>query len=228
MEQIQLSARLRSAEGKLNSRRVRRGGEVPCVLYGIEPEVVSLAIKKRELVKLLTSRHSIIVLNYEGKQQQSIIKEIQYHPLKGDIIHMDFQRILAGQEIRIAVPVKFVGVAPGAKTGGIFQELRAHLEVTCLPADIPNYIEVDISALEIGDAIHVSDLKLGTLKIEEDPTTAVCSVAAPKKLEEVVAPVEEGAEEAAEPEVITARKKDEEEEEGEGKEKEKEKEKSKK
>jgi large subunit ribosomal protein L25 len=212
MEEIFLNATVRNEAGKVKSRRLRRNGEVPCVVYGVEPETVSLLVKKRELDKLLSIRHSIIVLNYEGKQQKSIIKEIQYHPTKGDIIHMDFQRILAGQEIRIAVPVKFIGQAPGAKVGGIFQELRSHLEVICLPADIPNHIEVDISTLEIGDAIHVSDLKLGTLKLAEDATAAVCSVAAPKKLEEVVAPVEEGAEETVEPEVITARKKEEEEE----------------
>jgi len=218
MEEVKLNARLRNEEGKLNSRRLRRNGEIPCVVYGIEPGTTSLAIKKREVDKLLTSRHAIIVLNYEGKQQQSIIKEIQYHPIKGDIIHMDFQRILAGQEIKIAVPVKFIGLAPGAKVGGIFQELRSHLEVICLPADIPEYIEVDISNLQIGDAIHVSDLKLGTLKLDEEATAAVCSVAAPKKLEEVVAPTEEGVEEeAAEPEVITARKKETEEEEEESK-----------
>ena len=224
MEEILLNARLRNEEGKVNSRRLRRGGEIPCVVYGVEPEVISLMVKKRELDKLSSIRHSIIVLNYEGKQQKSIIKEIQYHPIKGDIIHLDFQRILADQEIRIAVPVKFVGQAPGAKVGGIFQELRSQLEVICLPSDIPNFIEVDISNLEIGDAIHVSDLKVGNLKIDEDAITPVCSVAAPKKLEEVVAPTEEGVEEeAAEPEVITARKKETEEEEQEEEKKEKDK-----
>jgi large subunit ribosomal protein L25 len=213
MEEIQLNAQMRSAGGKLNSRRLRRSGDIPCILYGVESEAVPLAVKKRELEKLSSIRHSIIVLNYEGRQQQSIIKEIQYHPVKGDIIHLDFQRILAGQEIKIAVPIKFTGVAPGAKVGGIFQELRSELEITCLPSDIPNHIEVDISAMEIGDAIHVSDLKLGNLKIEADPSTTICSVSAPKKAEEEVAPAEEGVEEAAEPEVITARKKESEEEE---------------
>jgi large subunit ribosomal protein L25 len=219
MEEVILNARLRNEGGKLNSRRLRRGGEIPCVVYGIEPETISLVVKKREVDKMLSNRHSIIVLNYEGKQQQSIIKEIQFHPLKGDVIHLDFQRILAGQEIKIAVPVKFIGQAPGAKVGGIFQELRSQLEVICLPADIPDHIEVDISNLQIGDAIHVSDLKVENLKIDEDATTAICSVAAPKKLEEVVAPTEEGVveEEAAEPEVITARKKEAEEEEEETK-----------
>jgi len=217
MEEVLLNARLRTDGGKLNSRRLRRGGDVPCILYGVEPETISLAVKKRELDKLLSIRHSIIVLNYEGKQQQSIIKEIQYHPVKGDIIHMDFQRILAGREIKIAIPIKFIGVAPGAKVGGIFQELRSELEITCLPTDIPDQIEVDISNLEIGDAIHVSDLKLGNLKIEADVTTTICSVSAPKKVEEVVVPTEEGVEETAEPEVITARKKESEEEEEESK-----------
>lgn len=213
MKESQLSARLRQDKGKGPSRRLRRKGEVPCVLYGIEKDSLKLSINRKELEKLLGEAHSVIEINYDDTKQSAVIKDIQYHPVRGDIIHIDLQRIKAGQEISVAVPLKFVGVAPGIKMGGIFQELKSELEITCLPKYIPNEIEVDVSMLNIGDAIHISDLNIENIIIRADKKTTLCSVAAPKKIEEVVTAEveEEEEEEEAEPEVISSKAKKEEE-----------------
>jgi large subunit ribosomal protein L25 len=212
MEELELKATIREDKGKASANRLRRKGNVPCILYGVEKESVSLVVNKKELEKLMAETRSVFVVDYADKKQRSVIKEIQYHPVRGDIIHLDLLRVKAGQEISVSVPLRFIGTAPGVKVGGVFQELSSELDVTCLPKHLPNQIEVDISELNIGDAIHLSDIEVEHLTFKADPTTTLCSVAAPKKVEEVVeeAEEEEVEEEAAEPEVITAKAKDEE------------------
>lgn len=214
MQEVQLNAKLRKQSGKSNSRLLRRSGEIPCILYGIGEDTLSLSVNKKELKKLLSSAHSIIEVNYNNTKQQAVIREIQYHPVKGDIIHMDLLRVKAGQEVSVSVPLKFVGLSPGVKMGGVFQELKSEIEISCIPKYLPNEIEVDISTLEIGDAIHISDLNLENITIEEDGKTTLCSIAIPKKIEEeVTEEVVAEEEEEAEPEVISAKAKKEEEEE---------------
>lgn len=214
MTEPKLKAKARTETGKANVRRLRRTGYIPCTLYGVEKESLSLAINRKELEKMLSESHSVISVNIDGHEQRSVVKEIQYHPLKGDIIHLDLQRIKAGQEIHIAVPIKFVGVAPGVKTGGVFQTVRTELEVSTLPKYLPGEIEIDISGLDIGDSIHIKDLQLEHITINHDPESTICSVLLPKKVEEPL--VEEEAEleeeEAAEPEVISSKSKEEDEE----------------
>ncbi len=155
----------------------------------------------------------------DGNDQRSVIKEIQYHPLKGDIIHVDFMRIKTGQEIHLTIPLKFAGDAPGIKMGGVFQMIKADLDISTLPKYLPGEIEVDISSMEIGDTLHVSDLNLENITINHEPEMTICSIVMPKKIEEVVEEPEEGEEiedEEAEPEVISAKSKDEESTETEG------------
>lgn len=219
MSDPELNAVLREEAGKANAGRLRRQGLVPCTIYGIEKESSSLAINKKELEKLLANAQSVIKINYDGGDQKSVIKEIQYHPVKGDIIHVDFMRIKAGQEIHVTVPLKFVGEAPGIKLGGVFQMIKSDLDISTLPKYMPNEIEVDISKMEIGDTIHISDLNLENITIILEPETTLCSIAMPKKIEEVEEEAEEGEEiegEEAEPEVISAKAKDEESTEKEG------------
>jgi len=206
MSEIEISATFREKVGKAESGRLRRTGRVPCIMYGVDGTVDSISVNKREIEKLLSGSHSIISVNVDGKKQSSVVKEIQYHPVKGDVIHVDLLRIIAGQEVNISVPLKFIGEPAGIKQGGIFQELRMELDITCFPKDLPDSIEVDISHLEIGDTIHVSDLKLENITINNELTSTICSVSAPKKVEEIVEEEEEEAEEEdVEPEVITAK-----------------------
>ncbi len=219
MSEPEINAIIREEAGKAHAGRIRRSGYVPCTIYGIEQESSSLAINKKELEKLLSIAQSVINVKVDGNDQRSVIKEIQYHPLKGDIIHVDFMRIKTGQEIHLTIPLKFAGDAPGIKMGGVFQMIKADLDISTLPKYLPGEIEVDISSMEIGDTLHVSDLNLENITINHEPEMTICSIVMPKKIEEVVEEPEEGEEiedEEAEPEVISAKSKDEESTETEG------------
>jgi large subunit ribosomal protein L25 len=218
MSEQELKATTRVETGKANARRLRKTGFVPCTIYGVEENSTSLTINRKELEKLLSEAHSIIKVMVDDHDQRCVVKEIQYHPVKGDIIHLDLQRIKAGQEIQLSVPIKFIGEAPGVKMGGVFQTIRSELDVSTLPKYLPNEIEIDISALELGNTIHINDLQLENITINHDPESSICSIVLPKVVEEPVAEEEEEEgelleeEEAAEPEVISSKPKDEEEE----------------
>ena len=210
MSEPVLNAELRQITGKAESRRIRTTGRVPCILYGVEKDSVSLTVNRKEFEKLMSETRSVFVVDFKEKQQRSVVKEIQYHPVRGEIIHVDLLRVKAGQEINVSVPLKFSGESPGVKVGGVFQELKTDLDITCLPKYMPNDIEIDISELNIGDSIHVSDLQLDNITVKNDPSTSLCPVVPPRKIEEVEPEtdeeLEEEEEETAEPEVITAKK----------------------
>ncbi len=214
MSNVQLNADLRDGQGKAIAGRTRRKGKVPCIMYGVDDTTVSLNVDSLEIEKLLSTSHSVIDLKYDGQIQGVVVRDIQYHPVKGSIIHVDFLRVKAGQEIKISVPLRFIGESEGVKLGGVFQELKSELAIITLPKHLPEFIEIDISALNVNDAIHVKDLVVENFTIEDDPTDSVCSVVPPKKIEEEVVSEEEGeegeiieeGEEATEPEVITAKK----------------------
>ena len=212
MKEHKIKASLRDTVGKAEAGRLRRKGMIPCVLYGVEKESVALMVVSKDFEKLLSQTRSVFTVDYEDHQQPSVVKDIQYHPVRGDILHVDMQRVKAGQEINVAVPINFIGDPPGVKSGGIFQELKAELEITCIPKYIPEEIVVDISQLEVGDSIHVSDLKLENITVRADAESTICLVAAPKKIEELIPEeeVEEVEEEEAEPEVISKGKAEEE------------------
>ena len=218
MQEHKITASLRNKIGKAEAGRLRRKGLIPCVLYGVEEDSVPLTIVRKDFEKLLSQTRSVFTVDYDNNQQPSVVKDIQYHPVRGDILHVDMQRVKAGQEINVAVPINFVGNAPGVKAGGIFQELKSELEITCIPKYIPEEIVIDISQLEVGDSIHVNDLNLENIIIRADAESTICLVAAPKKIEELIPEeeAEEVEEEEVEPEVISKGK----EEEKEGKEEE--------
>ena len=219
MNNVQLNAEVRDANGKAVAGRLRKSSKVPCIMYGVDDTTVSLAVDSLEVEKMLSTSHSVIDLKYDGEVQGVVIRDIQYHPVKGNIIHVDFLRVKAGQEIKISVPLRFIGEPEGVRLGGVFQELMSELAIITLPKNLPEIIEVDISELNVNDAIHVKDLVAENYTIEDDPTDSVCSVVPPKKIEEVVPEEEEGEEiegldeeEATEPELITTKKTDSEEE----------------
>jgi len=221
MSNVQLNAEVREGHGKGEVGRIRREGKVPCIMYGVDDTTISLSVEQLEVKKMLSTSFSVIDLKYDGQVQGVVVRDIQYHPVKGDIIHVDFMRIKAGQEIKISVPVKFIGESEGVRLGGVFQELKSELAIITLPRHLPEFIEVDVSELEVNDAIHVNDLVVENFTIEDDPSDTVCSVVPPKKVEEPVAEEEEegeeledvdGEEEAKEPEVITSKKTESEEE----------------
>ncbi|AAO54632.1 MULTISPECIES: 50S ribosomal protein L25/general stress protein Ctc [Pseudomonas syringae group] len=163
MNDFTLNAELRSDLGKGASRRLRRlASLVPAVVYGGDKAPESISMLAKEVAKLLENEASyshIIELNVGGTKQNVIIKALQRHPAKGHVLHADFVRVVAGQKLTAIVPVHFIGEEAPIKKGGEVSHVTSELEVSCLPKDLPEFIEVDVSALEIGSIVHLSDVK---------------------------------------------------------------------
>jgi large subunit ribosomal protein L25 len=155
----------RTEQGKGASRRLRREGKVPGILYGGRRPPRTLLLDRDSLTHSLSNEavySSILTLTVGDKSQPCIIKDVQRHPARNVIMHIDLQRILADEKIRVSVPVNLVGedAAPGVKLGGQVSHITTELEVTCLPKDLPEYIEADVSGLEMDGILHISELKI--------------------------------------------------------------------
>jgi large subunit ribosomal protein L25 len=156
----------RDDQGKGASRRLRRAGKVPAILYGGKGEPKNLTLDQRNLLTMVDNERfysSVITLQLDGQDQQAIIKDIQMHPAKNQVVHVDLQRVLADQAIRIHIPIHFLNAAtsPGVKLqGGLVSHLKTDLEISCLPKDLPEAIEVDMGAMNLNETIFVKDLKL--------------------------------------------------------------------
>jgi large subunit ribosomal protein L25 len=201
MNDFTLNAELRSDLGKGASRRLRRlASLVPAVVYGGDKAPESISLLAKEVAKLLENEASyshIIELTVAGQKQNVIIKALQRHPAKGHVMHADFVRVVAGQKLTAIVPVHFIGEEAPVKKGGEVSHVTSELEVSCLPKDLPEFIEVDVSALEIGSIVHLSDLKAPNgvefVALAHGNDLAVANVHAPR-----VVPTEDEAEGAAE------------------------------
>jgi large subunit ribosomal protein L25 len=213
---VSLSANLRTTTGKGPARQARFLGQVPAVIYGHGRETQSLAVEAKALEKALTGivpESTIIELSVDGRQTKALIREIQRHPIRPDIIHVDFYEIHAEEKVTLKVPVRLVGAPDGVRNaGGVLDQVTREVEIEVLPENIPDRVELDVTALRIGDSLHVRDLVIphATILTLSDLTIATV---VPPRAEEVVAPTPEAAAETAEPELI--RKVREEEEEGE-------------
>jgi large subunit ribosomal protein L25 len=184
-ENFVVNAESRAAQGTGASRRLRREGKVPAILYGGKDAAQSVALNHNELWNHLKTEafySHILTLKLDGKDQQVVLKDMMRHPVKDTIMHLDLQRVLADVLLRMHVPLHFLGaeVAPGVKTGGgIVEHHLNQVEVECLPKDLPEFIEVDLSKLEVNEAVHLSQLTLSTgvalvqLKHGNDQSVAV-------------------------------------------------------
>jgi large subunit ribosomal protein L25 len=162
---FELNAEFRDAEGKGASRRLRRVNKVPAILYGGHREPRALALDHTRLLLMLENERfysTIINLKVGDVSQAAVLKDVQRHPARNAVLHVDLQRVLENETIRIAIPLHFKGdgAAPGVKAGGVVSHLRNEVEVSCLPKDLPEFLEVDVSAMNINDLLHLSDLKL--------------------------------------------------------------------
>lgn len=164
---FELNAVDRSADqqGKGASRRLRKQNLVPAIIYGGNEEPTSISIKHNELVKALEFEaffSHILTITVDGNEHQAVIKDLQRHPAKGFPMHADFQRIVKGQKIHMNVPVHFSGRedAPGTASGGVLSTLVSDIEIVCLPSKLPEYLEVDVSGMQIGDLFRLSDIEL--------------------------------------------------------------------
>ncbi|MSR05753.1 MAG: 50S ribosomal protein L25 [Gemmatimonadetes bacterium] len=214
---VAISAERRVAKGKGGARQLRLQGKVPAVIYGHGREPENLALSLGELEKALVgvaAESTVIDLSVEGTAVKTLIREIQRHPVRTKIIHVDFYEIHAGEKITLAIPVLLVGTPEGVKNGGgVLDQVLREVQILVDPANIPEHITADVTALIIGRSLHVRDLKFEGGTIITDGDSTLCTVVAPRA-EEVTAPVP-GAIDVAEPELIRKPKDEEEGEEGE-------------
>jgi large subunit ribosomal protein L25 len=162
---FELNAEPRSDMGKGASRRLRRAGKVPAILYGGDKDPEALTLSQNEVLRNLEHEafySHILTVKSGAKEVQAILRDLQRHPSKTIIMHMDLQRVVATEKLWTNVPIHIIGedVAPGVKAGGLVSHDLTEVEVECYPKDLPEYIEVDISALEVGESIHLSGLKV--------------------------------------------------------------------
>ncbi len=202
---FELVAEFRETQGKGASRRLRHEGKVPAILYGGHSEARKLSLSHQKLLIMLDNERfysTILNLKVGEETQAAILKDVQRHPYKNAIVHIDFQRVEDNQKIRMSIPLHFTGaaVSPGVKTqGGIVSHMRSEVEVSCLPKDLPEFIEVDLSGLQLNESIHLSQLKVGPgveLLALAKEDTAVVAIHSPRA-EEAEPAAAEGAAAAA-------------------------------
>ena len=216
MASANLSAKARDNSGKGVARKLRGEGRVPAIVYGHGRDPLSLSINTRELERLLdhiAAESTVIDLDIEGKPSRTLIREIQRHPFKRQILHVDFQELVAGEKISVSVPIVLVGVPDGVRMdGGILDISMRELEIEVDPSNIPNHVEIDVTKLTIGSSVHVRDIPLPEgVEVLDDLDASVCVVSAPRAAVEETPAAEGEVEVAAEPEVIRAKKPDEDE-----------------
>ncbi|HEY4216294.1 MAG TPA: 50S ribosomal protein L25 [Gemmatimonadaceae bacterium] len=210
-----LNATVRNDRGTGVARKLRAAGSVPAVIYGHGREPQSLTINTREVDKLLTqisAASTVIELNVDGAVSKTLIREIQRHPFKRHIVHIDFQQLVAGEKVTVSVPLRFNGTPDGVRvSGGILEETMHQVHLRLDPANIPDHIDVDVTPLTIGHNFHIRDLVLPEgVSVLDEPGATVCLVAAPKAAAETTATAE-GGEAKVEPELIRKVKPDEDE-----------------
>ena len=203
-----LSAALRTDTGKGAARSLRREGRIPGIIYGHGRDPQPLTLDSREVEKLLSqvTESTVIELTLDGKAARTLVREVQRHPFKRHVLHIDFQELVAGESIVVRIPLRFQGTPEGVKVGGgVMDTLMRELECEVDPSNIPDHIDVDVTQLAIGHPLHVRELTLPEgVTVLDDADAAVVTVAAPKTVEET--PAEPA---VAEPELIRKTKADE-------------------
>ncbi len=207
MEQRELTVELRENSGKKYADDLRDKGLIPAILYG-KGKSESVQVSSRVLEKILADKSGlagVFELQIPNKKTKThvIIKEVQFHPVRHNILHVDFERISLKEKIKVNVPIELIGEAKGLKEGGILEHHLWEIAIKCLPLNIPNSIKVDISNLSVGDTIQLKDVKIEEgMDFEHDMEAVVASVVMPKLQKEPVEGEAAAAEAPKEPEVI--------------------------
>ncbi len=197
MDFLNINANTRTTKGNGPARALRRQGQIPAILYGPDNAPTPIAVNTHDLELLLKSSPSgQIFVNLaidSGGERKALLKELQRHPVSGQYIHADFYEVAMDRKIRVRVPVTTRGKSHGVEMGGMLQIIRRELEVLCLPNDIPETIEIDITGLDMGESIHVEDVPLaGEVEIPHEVNFTVLTILSGRKVEEEA--VEEGEE----------------------------------
>jgi large subunit ribosomal protein L25 len=217
LETVEIQIEPREADGKGAARRARKSGKLPGIFYGPKSAAVALEVNRKEFMSRVADLEGSHLIRIKSTSpaladKVALVKELQYHPVTGEVLHADLYEVDLSAKIHVKVPLHFVGKAAGVVRGGILQPIVREIEVECLPMDIPEFFDVEVSALDIGDSIHVAelampegvtaasetDLTLVTVvppSIEEAPTPAEAAPVAAEG-EEAAAPAAEGAEAA--------------------------------
>src|SRR5256885_3125243 len=202
---VSLTATLREKTGKGAARQARFHKQVPAVIYGHGRPTQTLILGALALEKALTGiepESTLIELTVDGKKTRTLIREIQRHPIRPDIIHVDFYEIRGGEKITLNVPVHLVGTPDGVRNaGGVLDQVTREVGIEVLPEDIPDRVELDVTALKIGDSLHTRDLAIPKAVILTGADLTIATVV-PPRAEEVAAPAAETTTEVAEPELI--------------------------
>lgn len=221
MATVSLSANSREGKGKGSARSLRSQGQIPAVIYGHGREPQSLALNARDLDKMLShiqAESTVIEVTVGGHTAKTLIREIQRHPIKRQILHVDFQALVAGEKVTVSIPIVLVGIPEGVRLeGGVLEQPLREIEIEVDPSHIPDHVEYDVTNMVIGDSVHISDLKVPEgVEVLDDPETSVAVLAAPRAIIEETPAVAEAVEgeagAVAEPEVIGRGKEDEDEE----------------
>ncbi len=186
---VELAAVKRGETGKGAARKIRSAGRIPAVVYGRDLDAMSLTVDSHEALRLFQSisvENTIISLAIEGEEEMDIlVREIQSHPFRTELIHVDFYQIQKGVKLEVDIPVVLMGTAEGVRTGGGIMDQTIHeIRVRCIPSLIPESFEIEVTLLEVGDSLHVSDIMIGEdVELITDIEQTICSVALPKVVE---------------------------------------------
>ena len=191
MEQFELKVTVRKTTGNSPARELRRGGQIPAVLYGPQTEPVLLSVNIKELEQIIKKGNigsiifNLVIQNGEKITKPAMIKEFQDHPVSGNYLHVDFYEIDMQRKINVMIPVVTQGISKGVEAGGLLQIVRREIEVLCMPGDIPEAIKIDISDLDVGDSVHIDEVPLGdNIEVASDVNFTVVTILSPK-VEEV-------------------------------------------
>ncbi len=184
METLEIQVEARDKQRKRDARRLLRSGKIPAILYGPKTAAVGLALDKKEFSRRVAGlQGSRLVRMKSGAatlaEKVALVKDMQFHPITGEVIHADFYEVDLTAKIQVHVPLHFVGKAAGIVNGGILQPILREIEVECLPLDIPEFFNVDVTALDIGDTVHIEDLQMpeGVVSVADDNLALVTVVA---------------------------------------------------
>ena len=183
METLEIQVEARDKQHKRDARRLLRSGKIPAILYGPKTAAVGLALDKKEFSRRVAGLQGSHLVRLKSgatalAEKVALVKDMQFHPISGDVIHADFYEVDLTAKIQVYVPLHFVGKAVGIARGGILQPIVREVEVECLPLDIPEFFDVDVTALDIGDSVHIEDLQMpeGVASMAEENLALVAVV----------------------------------------------------
>src|SRR5437016_6124002 len=196
MATVSFNATARENTGKGAARSLRSRGQVPAVIYGHGRDPLPLSLNARDLDKLLghiQAESTVIEVTVDGQTAKTLIREIQRHPIKRQILHVDFQALVAGEKVTVSIPIVLTGIPEGVRLeGAVLDQTLRELEIEVDPANIPDHVELDVTNMVIGDSFHVSDIKLPEgVEVQDDPETSVAVVAAPRAVNDEALAAEE-------------------------------------